>query len=39
MGEAIFFEIIIIIKFVWCMAVYKALFYINSFNTEGNPDR
>jgi len=25
MGTAIFFEIIIMTKFVWCIAVYKAL--------------
>lgn len=35
----IFFEIIIMIKFVWCMAVYKAFSQINSFNPDGNPDR
>lgn len=34
-----FFEIIIMIKFVWCMAVYKALSPINSFNFDSNPDR
>lgn len=39
MGEAIFFEVIIMIKFVWYMAVYKALSHINSFNPDSNLDR
>jgi hypothetical protein len=39
MGAAIFFEIIIMIKFVWCIAIYKALSHINSFNPDGSPDR
>ena len=39
MGTTIFLEIIILIKFVWCIAVYKALSPINSFNPDGNPDR
>lgn len=39
MGEAILFEIIIMIKFIWYMAVYKALFHINSFNPDSKSDR
>lgn len=38
MGEAIFFEIIIMIKFVWCSTIYKALSCINSFNPDSSVD-